>query len=192
MARQLFACPCCGAVGASESAIEWFDLPGEATDLGNEVEYFDEDLYDSPENYQPPVKEEPAPVDYSRQGNVPYPVHADELQDKGNGKTVAVKAGISNHSGGISTETTYNTPQVEQTNPRVRQVPRRGQMQPLGATTPFRPSRSSSVVNNPMLQVTDPDNPMNDYTGLTGVDQFVDNGLQAAYEADLREHGFHP
>ena len=178
MARQLFVCPHCGTVGASEAPVEWFDLPLEDEGYQGEpeTEFFDEELYDSPESY-------PSTVEPRR--NV-------TTKD---GKEVKVERGISNHSrghGGIVVETVMQGPAP--TPPRKPQRARGG-IQPMTETAPVRSKkRELDDADNARagFEVQGDDPSQDYYDGLTGRELHQEQLLQAAYEADLRDHGFTP
>ena len=193
MSRFLFKCPCCGLVGAtSDTDLEFFDVPSDEDDFEVETEYFDEDQYTSPESYSNEtvvIQAEP-PIEFPNRSERDYPVTADEIETRDDGKTVAVNHGRGARTGSITTETTYN----QAPTPLVRQKPRRGQMQPPGPMAGcFKPQRQNIHASAHGV-ITDPNNAMNDFNpddGMSAVERYVDNGLQYAYEADLAARGFH-
>lgn len=178
MARKLFQCPCCGQVGATDSYIEWFDLPLEDEDYSGEpeTEYFDDEMYDSPESY--PSTKVPR-VDVTKE----------------DGTQLKIQKGISNHSaghGGITVETVMSGPPPA---PPRRPQRARGGIQPLTATNPMRPKKrqlNEGDVARPGFEVQGDDPSGDYYDGLTGQELHQEQLLQAAYEADLRGHGFTP
>ena len=182
MARQLFVCPHCGTVGASQAPVEWFDLPLEDEGYQGEpeTEFFDEELYDAPESY--PSTMEPR-TDVTTE----------------DGHHLKIERGISNHSagrGGISVETVMTGPAPM---PPRKPQRARGGIQPLTETTPMRPKKRQLGVGDigdqgdgNGLEVTGDDPSQDFYSGLTGRELHQEQLLQAAYEADLRDHGFNP
>ena len=194
MTRNLYQCPCCQSVYAATEPVEWFDLPLDDEQYVGEPEneYFDEDLYTSPESYTTEthvVHSEPH-VEFPNRSETPYPVVADEFTTRADGKTVVVNHDVGARTGNISTETTYN----QSVAPLVRQKPRRGQMQPPGAMQGvFRPQRQNINASAHGV-IVDPNDARNDFDpsdGMTAVERFTDNGLQYVYEQDLRSRGFH-
>ena len=177
MNRQLFQCPHCGCVGASSGDVEFFDLPLEDEDYVGEPEvtYFDEEIYES---------EDPSQI----RREAPYPVRGDVIDSDQLGRSTTVQSGLGARThGGIQVETKVNLPP----RPQVRQLSKERQMVAPGQATPFRPKRRSLSSSQGVL--VDPSNPMNDFDpsdGMSAVERFTDNGLQAAYEADLAARGF--
>ena len=173
MTRYLFECPCCGTnVATTDESLEWFYA--EDDDFEVETTYYDPEFYTSPE---------------SQHAETPYPVHGDVVDSDQLGRSTTVQSGLGARThGGLQVETKVNLPP----GPQVRQLSKERQMVAPGNATPFRPKRRSLSANQGVL--VDPSNPMNDFDpsdGMTAVERFTDNGLQAAYEADLSARGFH-
>ena len=97
-------------------------------------------------------------------------------------------APVTTHSSGIRVETQLGGGKPQ---PNVRQRKDIAvKMAPIHETKPFGPSKRKGNTVDSEATFTDPSNAMNDYTGLTGQEQHMDNLLQAAYESDLQDYGY--
>jgi hypothetical protein len=179
MTRQLFACPHCGCIGATSDhdQLEWFDLP----EIGEvETEYFDEDAYaEAPEA---------AP---QRQLHEPYK-RTDEFVERIDDRSVReIHLGGQRTGGGLVVETVRNEPVAP---PKPKRQTRIAQTQVLPTFPVTRAPKKQRLTDaDSMRQGFESlgDDPSQDsYGGLSGRDLHQEQLLQAAYEADLKNHGF--
>jgi len=166
-------------VGATDGDLEWFDLPLDDEEYAGEpeTEFFDEEMYSSPE---------------SSRREKPYPLQG-EVSTATDGRVVTTQEGISNHSGhygGLRVETTYEANQP----PNVKQVRRASGLQPLTSTTAVRLPRKKQLTDadaaRPGFEVIGEDPSQDVYAGLSGKELHMERMLQAEYERDLKSRGF--
>jgi hypothetical protein len=175
--RHLFACPCCGAVGATSADIEWFiDEP----DYGEvETEYFDEDTYTEAPEANP--RQEQA---YQRVGE-----YKERIDDR---SVREVHVAGQRTGGSLVVETVRNEPI-----PQPKKQTRIAQTQALPTFPVTRPPKKQRLTEADAaragFEAISADDPSGDcYAGLSGKELHQEQLLQAAYEADIRNHGFTP
>lgn len=173
MTRQLFQCPCCGAVGAtSDLDLEWFDLP-ELEEIQTE---FDPDTYDeAPE--AAPRREQP----YQR---------GDEHIERINENTIRETHVAGARTGGLVVETMRNEPL------KINKPQTRANMQELPTFKPCRAPKRQRLTEADAaragLEVFGDDPSSDYYEGLSGQALHQEQLLQSAYEQDVRNRGFNP
>jgi len=108
--------------------------------------------------------------------------------------TVQVRHGINNHSGGKGGITVETMVDGNRGNAQAARHYRQVKMEPMGTATPARPKSRTRSVSNPGLEISGEsasDDFLPEYNDMSPADRHLDQLLQAEYEADLHDRGFH-